>query len=219
MLEDEERLHALCKSKQYEWVRDYVQTLDNKGVHTVDQFFESCYDLTGNKGASKTAVEKQLLEVHYALNHLCFFPKTKSFLQIKRRRQNFQNHAIVKCRSLASMLRAPRASSVRQGMRAGELSVAAVCALDPAEVLQSDAQKEAKQAKRERDDRGIESVRIKNLANQSAVGAFRCKVPECDGKEAIAYGMSSMGLETPASGGDRPSVVYECLTCGDRSSE
>jgi len=124
-----------------------------------------------------------------------------------------------KCRTLASMLRAPRASSVRQGMRAGELSVAAVCALDPAEVLQSDAQKEAKQAKRERDDRGIESVRIKNLANQSAVGAFRCKVPECDGKEAIAYGMSSMGLETPASGGDRPSVVYECLTCGDRSSE
>ena len=124
-----------------------------------------------------------------------------------------------KCRTLASMLRAPRASSVRQRMRTGELSVAAVCALDPAEVLRSEAQKHAMQAKRERDDRGIESVRSKNLAQASAVGAFRCKVPECGGREAIAHGMSSMGLETAASGGDRPAVVYECLTCGDRSTE
>ena len=31
MLEDEERLPALCKSKQYEWVRDYVQGLDKEG--------------------------------------------------------------------------------------------------------------------------------------------------------------------------------------------
>ena len=66
---------------------------------------------------------------------------------------------------------------------------------------------------------GIESVRSKNLAQASAVGAFRCKVPECGGREAIAHGMSSMGLETAASGGDRPAVVYECLTCGDRSTE
>ena len=124
-----------------------------------------------------------------------------------------------KCRTLASMLRAPRASSVRQRMRTGELSVAAVCALDPAEVLRSEAQKHAMQAKRERDDRGIESVRSKNLAQASAIGAFRCKVPECGGRQAIAHGMSSMGLETAASGGDRPAVVYECLSCGDRSAE
>ena len=84
-------------------------------------------------------------------------------------------------------------------------------------MLQSDAQKDAKRAKRERDARGIESVRIANLAQATAEGAFRCG--ECGGKEAIAYGMSSMGLETPASGGDRPSVVYECLSCGHRSSE
>ena len=92
---------ALCKSKQYEWVRDYVQDLDDGGEATADQFFESCYDLACNKGDPKTAVEKQLLEVHYALNHLGFFPETKNFLKLKRTRKYFQNHAVLKCPSLA----------------------------------------------------------------------------------------------------------------------
>ena len=91
------------------------------------------------------------------------------------------------------MLRAPRAGGVRKRLRSGELSARAACELDPAEVMLSEEQLRKRQDRREREARGIESVRITNFSDPN----FKCV--ECGGTQGIKHELQSMGLETAAT--------------------
>ena len=101
-LGEEQHIQRLDDVATYEYVRQFVESVPDG--RTPDEFFVDCYGLSRNKSDDKTAKEKALLIVYYNLNHLGFFPDADDYMTMKRHKQHMRNHALLRCRTLATQM-------------------------------------------------------------------------------------------------------------------
>ena len=78
-----------------------------------------------------------------------------------------------------------------------------------AEALLSDEQKEARQAKRQREARAIEMLRIDNMGEASE--EYTCR--ECKSRRCQLFHTNSMGAVHLTA---VPDMIVQCLDCGHR---
>lgn len=114
-----------------------------------------------------------------------------------------------RCRSLASLLRAPRAAELRANVRAGRCSVEEFCGLRASDALISEQERARRQEKREREARAIEMLRSENAGEAS--DAYTCT--ECKGRRCALFHTNSMGAVHLTT---VPDMIVQCLDCMHR---
>ena len=117
-----------------------------------------------------------------------------------------------RARLLCSSLRSSRSGALRKRLRDGELSADVLCGMgekELAEALLSEEQKEAREAKRQREARAIETLRIDNMGEASE--EYTCR--ECKSRRCQLFHTNSMGAVHLTA---VPDMIVQCLDCGHR---
>lgn len=94
-----------------------------------------------------------------------------------------------RARVLSGVLRSSRGVGLRKRLRDGELSVQELCTLDVSDAMLTDAERRKRQDRKEREARGIESIRIGNQSEQT--DAYTCE--QCRSRRCALFHTNSMG--------------------------